>query len=107
MLNEIPTSSIEENTSITENETTSDKNNQQKEKKESDENPDNDLQSTELFLPELSGIEYNAIRMRRQAQSIDEPKTKEYKIPRAFEDTNRQASLFLSSNHNQWISTLR
>ena len=98
MLNEIPTSSIEENSSITENGITSDKNNQQKEKEESDENPDSDLQSTELFLPELSGIDYNAIRMRRQAQSIDDPKTKEYKIPRTFEETNRQASLFLSSN---------
>ena len=101
MLNEIPTSSIEENASITENGITSDKNNQQKEKEESDENPDNDLQSTELFLPELSGIDYNAIRMRRQAQSKDEPKTKEYKIPRTVEETNKQASLFLSNNHNQ------
>ena len=100
MLNEIPTSSVEENASIIENGITSDKNNQQKENEEPDENPDNDLQSTEQFLPELSGIEYNAIRMRRQPQSIDEPKTKKYKIPRTFEETNRQASFFLSSDNN-------
>ena len=94
MLNEILTSSIEENASITENEITSDKKNQEKEPAESDENSVNDLKPPEQFLPELSGIEYNAIRMRRQAQNIDEPETKEYKIPRTIEETEKQASLF-------------
>ena len=98
MLNEIPTSSIEESASITENGIATDKNNQQKETEESDEYPSNDLQSTELFLPELSGFEYNTIRMRRQAQSLDEPKTKKYKIPRTFEETNRQVSLFFAND---------
>ena len=105
MLTEIPTSSIEENTSIIENEITTDKNNQQKEKEESDENPNNELQSTEVFLPELTGIEYNAIRMRRQARNIDEPITKENMIPRNFEETEKQATLFLSSNYNHRIIT--
>ena len=94
MLNEIPTSSIEENASIADNGIPTGKNSQQNKKEGSDENPDNDLKSTELFLPELSGIEYNAIRMRRQAQNIDEPETKMYKIPRSFKDTERQANLF-------------
>ena len=96
MLNEIPTSSIEESTSITENGIATDKNDQQKEKEESDEYPNHDLQSTDLFLPELSGIEYNAIRMRRQAQNTDEPETKEYESPSTYEETERQASLVLS-----------